>query len=174
MTWNHAVVSSILFCVPDSKVRGANMGPIWGQQDPRGPQVGLINFAICDYLIALYYSSYKIQMIDLFILFLIFFLLNFMIDSMLLMWLWRTWLKKKIIGKSLQNKTKKLTPMLQNTFSIAISLLDYACNLFCCGDITRSYWFYVTNFPYFQGCFTGTGAIIWLPQCQWSNPEGYV
>ena len=25
-----------------------------------------------------------------------------------------------------------------------------------------------------QGYFTGTGAIIWLPQCQWSNPEGYV
>ena len=21
--------------------------------------------------------------------------------------------------------------------------------------------------------FTGTGAIVWLPQCQWSNPEGY-
>ena len=29
--------------------------------------------------------------------------------------------------------------------------------------------------PYtLQGCFTGTGAIVWLPQCQWSNPEGYV
>ena len=24
-----------------------------------------------------------------------------------------------------------------------------------------------------QGCITGTGAIIWLPLCQWSNPEGY-
>ena len=24
-----------------------------------------------------------------------------------------------------------------------------------------------------QGYFTGTGAIKWLPQCQWSNPEGY-
>ena len=24
-----------------------------------------------------------------------------------------------------------------------------------------------------QGCFTGIGAIIWLPQCQWSNPEWY-
>ena len=24
-----------------------------------------------------------------------------------------------------------------------------------------------------QGCFTGTGAIIWLLQYQWSNPEGY-
>ena len=22
-----------------------------------------------------------------------------------------------------------------------------------------------------QGYFTGTGAIMWLPQCQWSNPE---
>ena len=32
--------------VPDSKVHGANMGPIWGQQDPGGPHVGPINFAI--------------------------------------------------------------------------------------------------------------------------------
>ena len=26
----------------------------------------------------------------------------------------------------------------------------------------------------FQGTFTGTGVIIWLPQCQWRNPEWYV
>ena len=26
--------------VPDSKVYGANMGPIWGRQDPGGPHVG--------------------------------------------------------------------------------------------------------------------------------------
>ena len=25
---------------PDSKVHGANMGPIWGRQDPGGPHVG--------------------------------------------------------------------------------------------------------------------------------------
>ena len=25
---------------PDSKVLGANMGPIWGRQDPGGPHVG--------------------------------------------------------------------------------------------------------------------------------------
>ena len=31
---------------PDSKVHGANMGPIWGRQDPGGPHVGPINFAI--------------------------------------------------------------------------------------------------------------------------------
>ena len=24
-----------------------------------------------------------------------------------------------------------------------------------------------------QGCITGTWAIIWLPQCQWCNPEGH-
>ena len=32
--------------VPDSKVDGANMGPIWGQHDPGGPHVGPMNFAI--------------------------------------------------------------------------------------------------------------------------------
>ena len=31
---------------PDSKVHGANMGPIWGRQDPGGPRVGPMNFAI--------------------------------------------------------------------------------------------------------------------------------
>ena len=31
---------------PDSKVHGAKIGPIWGRQDPGGPQVGPMNFAI--------------------------------------------------------------------------------------------------------------------------------
>ena len=31
---------------PDSKVHGANMGPIWGRQNPGGPHVGPMNFAI--------------------------------------------------------------------------------------------------------------------------------
>ena len=30
---------------PDSKVQGANMGPILGRQDPDGPHVGPMNFA---------------------------------------------------------------------------------------------------------------------------------
>ena len=33
---------------PDSKVHEANMGPIWGRQDPGGPYVGHMNFAIRD------------------------------------------------------------------------------------------------------------------------------
>ena len=33
-------------CVPDSKVHGANMGPIRGRQDPGGPDVDLLHFAI--------------------------------------------------------------------------------------------------------------------------------
>ena len=32
----------------DSKVHGANMGPTWGRQDPGGPHVGPMNFAIWD------------------------------------------------------------------------------------------------------------------------------
>ena len=31
---------------PDSKVLGANMGPIWGRQVPGGPHVGPMNVAI--------------------------------------------------------------------------------------------------------------------------------
>ena len=31
---------------PDSKVHGANMGPIWGRQDPGVPHVGHMNFVI--------------------------------------------------------------------------------------------------------------------------------
>ena len=31
---------------PDSKIHGADMGPIWGRQDPGGPHVGPMNFAI--------------------------------------------------------------------------------------------------------------------------------
>ena len=34
--------------IPDSKVHGANMGPIWGQQDPGGPHVDPTNFVILD------------------------------------------------------------------------------------------------------------------------------
>ena len=35
---------------PDSKDHGANMGPIWGRQDPGGPHVGPMNFAIWECL----------------------------------------------------------------------------------------------------------------------------
>ena len=31
----------------DYKFHGANMGPTWGRQDPGGPHVGPMNFAIC-------------------------------------------------------------------------------------------------------------------------------
>ena len=43
------------------------------------------------------------------------------------------------------------------------------CGLYCCADVINLYGLR----HILQGCFTGTGAIIWLPQCQWSNPEGY-
>ena len=34
--------------IPDSKVHGASMRPIWGRQDPGGPHGGPMNFAIWD------------------------------------------------------------------------------------------------------------------------------
>ena len=45
----HVAMNMIVFqTIPDSKVHGANMGHIWGRQDPGGPHVGPMNFAICD------------------------------------------------------------------------------------------------------------------------------
>ena len=40
---------------PDSKIQGANMGPICGQRDPGGPHVGPMNFAIweCNCLVVI-------------------------------------------------------------------------------------------------------------------------
>ena len=43
--------------------------------------------------------------------------------------------------------------------------IDYVCRL-------PVFVFYITFI--LQGYFTGIGAIISLPQCQWSNPEEYV
>ena len=36
---------------PNNKVRGANMEPIWGRQDPYGPHIGPMNFAIWEALL---------------------------------------------------------------------------------------------------------------------------
>ena len=41
-----AVVVLMRSYTPDSKVHGAGMGSIWGRQDPGGPHVGPMDFAI--------------------------------------------------------------------------------------------------------------------------------
>ena len=43
-------VYAVVIQIPDSKVRGVIMGPIWGRQDPGGPQVGPMNLAIWGYM----------------------------------------------------------------------------------------------------------------------------
>ena len=48
-------ISTQCCAIPDSKVHGANMGPIWGRQDPGGPHVGPMNFVIWDVLSWWYY-----------------------------------------------------------------------------------------------------------------------
>ena len=37
-----------LVIIPDSKFNGANVGPIWDRQNPGGPHVGPMNFAVWD------------------------------------------------------------------------------------------------------------------------------
>ena len=38
---------------PDSKVHGANMGPLWGRQDPGGPHVGPMKFAFWEIIVVI-------------------------------------------------------------------------------------------------------------------------
>ena len=40
------VLTGLMIIASDIKVHGANMEPIWGRQDPGGPHVGPIIFAI--------------------------------------------------------------------------------------------------------------------------------
>ena len=44
----HKAITGPFVDTPDSKVHRANMEPIWGRQDPGGPHVGPVNFAIWD------------------------------------------------------------------------------------------------------------------------------
>ena len=54
MLYSLMILREIMFdtdSYPDSKVRGANMRPIWGRQDPDGPHIGQMNLVIRVYLI---------------------------------------------------------------------------------------------------------------------------
>ena len=46
---------------PDSKVHGSSMGPIWGRQDPGGPNVGPIEFAVWSGTPECYYTDFLKQ-----------------------------------------------------------------------------------------------------------------
>ena len=48
--------------MPNSKVHGVNMGPIWGRQDPGGPHVGPMNPAIWDALLVFHLMKIEILM----------------------------------------------------------------------------------------------------------------
>ena len=47
---SHLMMYHMTYPIPDNKVHGANMGPIWGRQDPGGPHVRPMNFDIWDIL----------------------------------------------------------------------------------------------------------------------------
>ena len=44
--WREASTAICRDTIPDSKVYGTSEGPIWGRQDPGGPNVGPMNLAI--------------------------------------------------------------------------------------------------------------------------------
>ena len=59
----------------------------------------------------------------------------------------------------------------------AYSISQEICTRFCCALLCCGYAIIHNSHEVFihihQGCFAGTGAIVRLPQCQWSKPDGY-
>ena len=55
--WGRDNMAAISQTKPDSNVHGANMGPIWGRQDPGGPHVGPMNFAIWDNFKCIFFNK---------------------------------------------------------------------------------------------------------------------
>ena len=49
----------------------------------------------------------------------------------------------------------------------------FCCALLCCGYAIVHNEFTWSIYHIHQGCSAGTGAIVRLPQCQWSKPDGY-
>ena len=50
-TFLRRIVFILFIIYHDNKVHRANIGPIWGRQDPGGPHVGHMNFVIWVYVV---------------------------------------------------------------------------------------------------------------------------
>ena len=61
-----------------------------------------------------------------------------------------------------------------NRYSISQEIFTrFCCALLCCGYAIVHMDSHEVFIHIHQGCFAGTGAIVRLPQCQWSKPDGY-
>ena len=59
-------------------------------------------------------------------------------------------------------------------YSISLEICTrFCCALLCCGDAIGHNEFTWSIYPYSSGLLCGTVAIVRLPQCQWSKPDGY-
>ena len=63
--------------------------------------------------------------------------------------------------------------LLMSMYSISQEICTrFCCALLCCGYAIGHNEFTWSIIHIHQGCFAGTGAIVRLPQCQWSKPDG--
>ena len=67
------------------------------------------------------------------------------------------------------------TAKLSNWYTVYPKKYAHGCVVLCFVVVMQS--FIMNSHEVFihihQGCFAGTGAIVRLPQCQWSKPDGY-
>ena len=77
-----------------------------------------------------------------------------------------------------RHKTRSLWLIMPVNPIPAYSISQEICTRFCCLCFVVVMQSFIMNshevfIHIHQGCFAGTGAIVRLPQCQWSKPDGY-
>ena len=88
----------------------------------------------------------------------------------------KNWLRFKCYTWCIGNNNVALRYLIANFVIYNISqeiCTRFCCALLCCGYAIVHNEFTWSTYPYSSRCFAGTGAIVRLPQCQWSKPDGY-
>ena len=95
---------------------------------------------------------------------------------------WHTYasMKRAIIGTGNglspgRSKTLSLQALGRNTCTLYPNKYAHGFVVLCFVAVMQSFIMnsHEVSIHIHQGCFAGTGAIVRLPQCQWSKPDGY-
>ena len=151
-----------MFVNPGDKVHGANKGPTWVLSAPVRPHVGPMNLAIRESYVwyVLWNFTYICQ--------------DTTLNDM------GKWSHESLAAHNVKPQPNKPQPncvhILWNIL-YTVSLKKYAHGFVVLCFVVVMQSFIMNSHEVFihihQGCFAGTGAIVRLPQCQWSKSDGY-
>ena len=104
-------------------------------------------------------------------------LVSIFIDRNIIFEVWLMWLIQIMAWRWISGKptSKPLVTQFNAVYTVCPKKYAHGFVVLCFVVVMQS--FIMNSHEVFihihQGCFAGTGAIVRLPQCQWSKPDGY-